>query len=155
MAKQKTKSETSAHTPEVLQEVPASAKHIDESGGWKLTSGRDLLDFYDEFSYKVGFVIEEEEPIENTGFMFKASQSKLLIRDEKQNGIKLEGFYKDGKRVSFWVNIQKNGANDTRNSVGGIDEVVLGELDSIHNFMEYYNPKLITAIESVYTKYCM
>jgi hypothetical protein len=135
-------------------ESPPAPPKAEAGKAWKLTAGKDLLEFYDVFSYKVGFVIEEEELVENTNFMLKAHQSKIIIWDDKRNGIKLEGFYKDGKRVSFWVNIQKNGSNDVQHQVGGKDEVVLKELDTIYSFMEYSNPKLITAIEKVHEKYC-
>lgn len=141
--------------PEIVLEKPApKPKAVETVDGWRITAGKDLMEFYDLFSYKVGFVIEEEEPIDGTNFTLRAHGSKIIIWDEKQNGIKLEGFFKDGKRVSFWVNIQKNGSNDVQHQVGGKDEVVLGELESIHTFMEYYNPKLITAIERCRAKYC-
>jgi len=165
VAKQKEEDSHDASLKSVKQEKTepvASAKPKpepesvpEESKGWKLTTGKGLLDFYDTFSYKTGFVIEEEEPVGGGGlFTLKAHQSKIVIWDDKQNGIKLEGFNKEGKRVSFWVNIQKNGSNDVQHSVGGVDKVVLDQLDGIYTYIEYYNPKLITAIERVYTKYC-
>lgn len=144
-------------TPVKAHEADKTAKTKltpESERAWKLASGKDLLDFYDVFSRKVGFVIEEEAPVEGTNFVLKAHQSKIIIWDEQQSGIKLEGFYKEGKRVSFWVNIQKNGVNDIQHQVGGKDEVVLNELDSIYTFMEYFNPKLIIAIEKCHAKYC-
>ncbi|MCL1845969.1 MAG: zinc ribbon domain-containing protein [Defluviitaleaceae bacterium] len=153
--------------PEPAKAEEPKAEHEEESqpaekpesetkseGEWKLSSGKDLLEFYDTFSYKVGFVIDEEEPVEGTSFVLKANRSILVLWDEKRNGIKLEGFYKEGKRVSFWANIQKNGSNDQQNSVGGVDKVVLEQLDSVYSYIEYYNPKLITAIDKTYEKYC-
>lgn len=121
---------------------------------WKMTEGKALMEFYDTFTHKVGFTVEEEEIIDGTSFTLRAFQSKIYIWDEKKNGIKLEGFFKDTKRVSFWVNIQKNGVNDVQHQVGGKDDVVVKQLDSIQTYMEYYNPKLITAIEKCFAKYC-
>jgi len=142
---------------EKAPEAPPKPKPepVQDSGkGWKLSSGKHLLEFYDVFSRKVGFVIEEEAPIDGTAFTLKAFQSKIIIWDDNQSGMKFEGFYKDGKRVSFWVYIQKNGVNDVQHQAGGKDEVVLNQLDAIHTYLEYYNPKLIAAIEKTYKRYC-
>jgi hypothetical protein len=106
------------------------------------------------FAYKTGFGIEDTQLIDGTNFTLKAYQSKIIILDEDYNGVKLEGFYKDGKRVSLWVNMHKNWRNDLQNQVGGKDEVVINELDLIYNYMQYNNLKLITAIEKYRAKYC-
>jgi hypothetical protein len=149
------KTEKPAPEPEPPKPAPPKAELPPApEKSYSLASGKDLMEFYDEFSYKTGFVMEDEVPIINTNFTLRAYQSKIIIWDGNRNGIKLEGFHKDGKRVSSFVNIQKDGANDSRYGAMGKDEAIANELNAIFSYMQQNNPKLITAVEVCREKYC-
>ena len=141
--------------PPKPEKQPEPYYEEEEVKGWRLNSGKKLLEFFDAFAVKAGFVLEEEVPIDGTSFMLKAHKSSIIIWDSNQNGIKLEGFYKDGKRVSLWVNIQKGGLNDGRNAASGKDDVVIEQLGSVYTYLKTSNPKLLIAIEKCYDRFCM
>jgi hypothetical protein len=128
---------------------------VNENAGW-LRSGKDLIEFYDVFAAKCGFVIDDEAMIPDTGFMLKAQKSTITIWDNKHNGIKLEGFnnHKDGKRISIGVHIQENGVNDGKNSAFGKDETVIEQLNPIYLHIMKNNKRLIDAIEKCREKFC-